>query len=485
MARQIRWDNINVPNAGGALGAFDAGASRISQSIGELQGLAQEQTRINQLNYDNQAERNTANLIEQLNQAGSSDALKEIDFEQYGNQVDREMLNAAFSQNQERLTRASNRAEDVAFREQQREDTQAHRKIVNQLAADKWDVEKKSWGQPVQMYKKDGTTEYVQFNKAGEKRIVDGFGKPVPGSKLKPEAAFNNLGIQLRKSGEYTDPKAYAAALTRAGDDLGLNVRPEWVDAQTKLFENSSGVLSGQETVLNTTQTNGQLALDNLDSQLNVADQQFQKEVGWPADLFELSKGTRIKLGNTGEVAADTNWFSGNVKDVGASIATIRDAFGGRVPTEEEVNYLVQASMTTSGFANENSTIQTSILKELATQYIGAITDPNVAQIFSDYTKRKEGLRTDLTQQIEQAHTGLSTQFKEGNLKGQALDLTPRDFEPNVTNEDLMREVLGKAGQIVELGKEVKRPAQSNTTQAPLASGSAWGGFRHYQPTIR
>lgn len=104
MARPIRWDNVNVPDAGGALGAFNSGADRISQSISDLRALAQEQTNVNQTNYEAQKERNTANIIDQLNRATSQEALTGVDTSGFGNQVDQSAINQVFGSRQDVLT---------------------------------------------------------------------------------------------------------------------------------------------------------------------------------------------------------------------------------------------------------------------------------------------------------------------------------------------------------------------------------------------
>ncbi|TOD58354.1 hypothetical protein [Vibrio parahaemolyticus] len=93
----------DLASQGNPSNTFDAGADRISQSINDLRALAQEQTAVNQANYEAQKERNTANIIDQLNRATSQEALRGVDTNQFGNQVDQPAINQFFGSRQDTL----------------------------------------------------------------------------------------------------------------------------------------------------------------------------------------------------------------------------------------------------------------------------------------------------------------------------------------------------------------------------------------------
>ncbi|EPQ8264815.1 hypothetical protein ACUWN6_001961 [Vibrio alginolyticus] len=93
----------DLASQGNPSNTFDTGADRISQSIEQLRSLAQEQTQVNQANYENQRERNTADIIDQLNRATTQDALSGVDFNQFGNKVNQTAINQVFGSRQDTL----------------------------------------------------------------------------------------------------------------------------------------------------------------------------------------------------------------------------------------------------------------------------------------------------------------------------------------------------------------------------------------------
>ncbi len=472
MARPIRWDNVNVPSAGGALSAFDSGADRISQSIEQLRSLAQEQTQVNQANYENQRERNTADIIDQLNRATTQDALSGVDFDQFGNQVRRSDLNQAFTQNTDRI-----RTEE---RQQRIDDlNQAEYNLSEQrfnLQKDEYDRSKQAWGNPVEMYQSDGTTQYVQFNDLGEQRVIDGFGRPVPVKTGKGATAQNslwlsNVGAEARNSGRFTDPTEFRNYLTQQADSQGVPINPNDVDREVKLLENRTGLTESEQRYLTNLETSGKQALTEFDSQLAAMDAAFLEKTHFPANIATLSEGEPVNvLKLDGESDASTQTY-GKLWNSETSprelLGVIVNNTGKSQLTENQLNWLVSESLRPDG------SIDKSALEQISKNYGNLLKDGSRLAMFAKYNTERENMRQTLQNQLSEAHTDAASKFKSDRLRN-SRSVIPPEVRFNVSDASALNNFIPE-----DKKKESAVRTGVNPFRAPVTDGFSTGQFSY------
>lgn len=109
---QITWRNIGIPQFGSANQLLTAGADSVAQG---LRGVAAQATAI----ADEERDANTARLIQEVNQANSSEGIASIDFGQFGSEVDQLALADATRQREQELFDRATQTRSEAFRERE------------------------------------------------------------------------------------------------------------------------------------------------------------------------------------------------------------------------------------------------------------------------------------------------------------------------------------------------------------------------------
>lgn len=424
MARPIRWDNVQVPDAGGALGAFDAGADRISQSISDLRSLAQEQTAVNQANYENQKENNTQNIIDQLNRATSQEALSGVDVNQFGNQVDRNLVNQIFSERGDTL-------QNREFEQTKFNNLLEQQEISNDLAERRLQVDQQRANQygfryeNGQIFRENPNTGKVE--PAGTYTVAPKSSGTATGIKLARDLATSNL-IDLSTINSFGgDATAYADFLAKRIPELGLGaeeankVRKEALDFHEEYFNNWG---PKQKATFDAQQRYGKQAVAQLDNEFEAFQEAAAQSLGVRPEVFTYRTDDSLDVSKVMKNRENEfGWLlSGGESRMGKMYQLASETLR-RAPTGKELDYFLTRANA------ENSYVTDGDMVDVVQRYQDKISDPESIKKASDVLNLMDNVQATVTNQIQQRENALKRKIRRGKAENfiPALETAPYD----------------------------------------------------------
>lgn len=424
MARPIRWDNVQVPNTGGALGAFDSGADRISQSISDLRALAQEQTAVNQANYETQKQNNTQNIIDQLNRATSQDALSGVDMNQFGNQVDLASVNQAFSQRGDTL-------QNREFEQTKFDNLLQQQEITNDLASRRLQLDAQKANQfgfkyeAGQIFRENPNTGKVE--PVGTYALPPKSSGTAAGIKLAKDIATSNL-IDLSTIKSFGgDATAYGNFLAKRIPELNLGAE-EAVKVREKALEFHESYFNDwgpkEQGLFDTQQRYGKQALAQLDNEMEAFQETAAQTLGVRPEVFTYQSDdtldvSKVKKDREGEFG---HLFSGGPSRMGKMYQVVSETLG-KAPTGKEFDYFLTKASSQSTYVSESD------MADVVRDYKNVISDSESIQKANSVLNLMDNVQSSIANQIKSKEASITRKIRSGKAKDAipALETAPYD----------------------------------------------------------
>lgn len=446
MARPIRWDNIQVPSDGGAGRTFDAGADRISESINNLRQMAQEQTAINQANYENQKEANTQNVIDQLNRATSQEALSGVDVNQFGNQIDRGAINESFRTGSDRL--------DARARDDAKFDLETNKfnnlleqqKINNDRADRQLALDQQKANQ--YGFKYEGGQIFREDPNTGKVESVGTYKLPVKntntatGLKLSQNlmtSQYTDLTTMKSFGGSAEDYSDFLTTQLAERTDLDVNaknkIREEAIKFHEDYFNNWT---PDQRRTYETQQRYGVQATSQLQGEMASIQEQASQVLGARPEVFNYKNDDSMSVDSVLErIAPNYEWVGGSGKEVVAGFyQTVADELGYQ-PTGAELEHILVDGDSKSTWTTQGE------IRAAAERYKALISDTEKVRKAHKVLNLMDNATSNVQAQIMQNEKKMSKQIRSGK----AFDLPPA----------LSAQHYDVAGAMLPLREEMKK----------------------------
>lgn len=424
MARPIRWDNIQVPSDGGAGRTFDAGADRISESINNLRQLAQEQTAINQTNYENQKEANTQNIIDQLNRATSQEALSSVGVGQYGNQVDRGAVNEAFRTGSNRIAANERDAEAFALENRKFDNLLEQQKINNNRADRQLALDQQKANQYGFRY--EGGQIFREDPKTGKVEAVGSYKLPVKNTNT---AAGLKLSQNLATS-QYTaldtlksfggSAEAYSDFLTtQLSERTDLSpqeknkVREEAIKFHEEFFDNWK---PDQRQAYETQERYGVQAISQLQGEMASIQEQASQVLGARPEVFNYKQDDSTTVDSVlKRIAPNYEWIGGDGSEVVAGFYQVVADELGYSPTGAELEHILVDGDSKSTWTTQGE------IRNAAERYKALISDPEKVRKAHQVLNLMDNATSNVQAQVMANEKKMIKDIRQGK----AFDLPP------------------------------------------------------------
>lgn len=439
MARPIRWDNVQVPSAGGALGAFDAGADRISQSINDLRSLAQEQTNVNQTNYEAQKERNTANIIDQLNRATSQEALSGVDSSQFGNQVDQTAINQVFGSRQDTLIDRNleqQKFQNVLEQQEINNDLNDRKLQLQQQQANQYGFKYEN-GQILREDPNTGRVEHIGNYTVPPKTTNTAAG--IQQQKDLLSSSYRTLETLKRFEG---DANAYGDFLTTQlakRTDLSTEeankVRTEALKFHEEYYNSWS---PEQRQTFETQERYGQQALKQFEGEMEAIQEEAAQTLGARPEVFNYRNDTETSLETVSKrYAPRLEWALDSGKEVFADyLGVAKQELGDREPTGAEMAYILgRADRNKTGWLSESN------IRDATREYYNLITDEDAVRKANLALNVMDAGMADLQSQIKKNEAAMTRQIRQGKAWDVPAALRARTYNVPSKVEEMRKTI--------------------------------------------
>lgn len=455
---QIRWDNINSPNFGSANSLLQSGQEGITQGLEQLQGLAQEQTELANINYDTGKQQNTDDLVNQLMKADTQEALNQVDLEVFGQKVDGQQLNQAFAQRQGDL------------------EDQANADRNYQLSSDKFQQDIYEFGE-LQKHRQNELDHRMQMDQANlavnqaklkntnNKKAIKQFNLMVDNTandaiKLHPEGKqeyLNYMNKLLSGSNQFT-----ASEITKKLGEYDV------------LYDGYYAMTPDQQTVFNEQQTTNTATMEAVNSKLDQYDGQISEIIGTPVDVFNYANDDSV-----GITDVKAKWKDANVNGIWAGEMDVDAAYNtitrelGRPPTGKELEHmLTEASRNSEGRWTAAGSIQ-----DAATNYKSQVLESEYRDVVLDHQAARNNATFKAQDTLDKASRTTQTKLNAARNDGSVYNEGVISYKA----DDLLGDINKSASDVIaELSK--KKMGKIDITPVPKVQGTTSTQF--YSPNI-
>lgn len=434
MARPIRWDNVQVPDGSDAIRAFDSGADRISQSISDLRALAQEQTAVNQANYENQKNNNTQNIIDQLNRATSRDALSGVNTDQFGNQVDRGAINQAFTGRQDTIVDREAQTARQDLEQQKFNNLIEQQKINNDRADRQLQLDQRKVNQygfryeggqifrenpntgkvePVGTYTVPTKTTNTSTGVAQQKNLLS--------SSLTSLETLHSFGGDVNAYGDFLTTKLAERSDLSAAEKN--KVREDAVKFHEEYYNTWT---PSQRTSFETQQRYGQQALKQAEGEFNAMQETASQALGARPEVFAYDKDDSLSVEQASKLHEDAfGWWGSSGKERLADLYQTASETLGKAPTGKEFDYFLTKARS------ENNYVSGSNMADVVNDYKALIGDGQKRSMAHKVLNLMDNANAELMNQISKNEGRIIRKVRSGKASNMlpALEAAPYDVE--------------------------------------------------------